>query len=316
MSDASGHLRCRPGDPGQARGPVHPRRGRARRPKRAAWRDRAAHHRRLHRADLRGHHRARAGRCGRRHRPAALGAARPAPARAASSTGCCVRCTPDDKRRRHYDDRPARRPTGDTGHAPASGWPSHAGRRRTSTCLVPPDIDEGTLDLPSPPDRCARRRYRGPHRATPTARRRTASRCTHAWPVRTPRPVRRRLPPDTTMVTGQRILDSLFPVARGGRAAMPGGFGTGKTVLQETLAKWCDADVIVYVGCGERGNEMAEVLHEFPAAGRPAHRPAADGAHGDHRQHLQHAGRRARGHHLHRRHRGRVFPRPGAATWR
>jgi V/A-type H+-transporting ATPase subunit A len=66
------------------------------------------------------------------------------------------------------------------------------------------------------------------------------------------------------MVTGQRILDSLFPIARGGRAAIPGGFGTGKTVLQETLAKWCDADVIVYVGCGERGNEMAEVLHEFP----------------------------------------------------
>jgi V/A-type H+-transporting ATPase subunit A len=84
------------------------------------------------------------------------------------------------------------------------------------------------------------------------------------WPVRVPRPVKRRLPSDTMMVTGQRILDSLFPVARGGRAAIPGGFGTGKTVLQETLAKWCDADVIVYVGCGERGNEMAEVLHEFP----------------------------------------------------
>ena len=66
------------------------------------------------------------------------------------------------------------------------------------------------------------------------------------------------------MITGQRILDTLFPVARGGRAALPGGFGTGKTVLQEALAKWCDADVIVYVGCGERGNEMAEVLDEFP----------------------------------------------------
>jgi V/A-type H+-transporting ATPase subunit A len=66
------------------------------------------------------------------------------------------------------------------------------------------------------------------------------------------------------MVTGQRILDTLFPVARGGRAALPGGFGTGKTVLQEALAKWCDADIIVYVGCGERGNEMAEVLDELP----------------------------------------------------
>ncbi|ARE40988.1 V-type ATP synthase subunit A [Rhodovulum sp. P5] len=84
------------------------------------------------------------------------------------------------------------------------------------------------------------------------------------WPIRQPRPIRRRLSPNRPMVTGQRILDSLFPVARGGKAAIPGGFGTGKTVLQETLAKWCDADIIIYVGCGERGNEMAEVLHEFP----------------------------------------------------
>ena len=86
----------------------------------------------------------------------------------------------------------------------------------------------------------------------------------HRWPVRRPRPVARRLPADEPLVTGQRILDTLFPVARGGRAAIPGGFGTGKTVLQETLAKWCHADIIVYVGCGERGNEMAEVLDEFP----------------------------------------------------
>ena len=84
------------------------------------------------------------------------------------------------------------------------------------------------------------------------------------WPIRRSRPIQRRLVPNRPMVTGQRILDSLFPVARGGKAAIPGGFGTGKTVLQETLAKWCDADIIVYVGCGERGNEMAEVLHEFP----------------------------------------------------
>ncbi len=87
---------------------------------------------------------------------------------------------------------------------------------------------------------------------------------THAWPVRRPRPALQRLPPQRPMITGQRILDTLFPVARGGRAALPGGFGTGKTILQEALAKWCDADVIVYVGCGERGNEMAEVLTEFP----------------------------------------------------
>jgi V/A-type H+-transporting ATPase subunit A len=86
----------------------------------------------------------------------------------------------------------------------------------------------------------------------------------HSWPARQPRPVQRRLPTNVPMITGQRILDTLFPVARGGRAALPGGFGTGKTVLQESLAKWCDADVIVYVGCGERGNEMAEVLDELP----------------------------------------------------
>lgn len=89
------------------------------------------------------------------------------------------------------------------------------------------------------------------------------------WPVRQARPVLERLPSDEPMITGQRILDTLFPVARGGRAALPGGFGTGKTVLQETLAKWCDADVIVYVGCGERGNEMAEVLHDFPGLTDP-----------------------------------------------
>jgi V/A-type H+-transporting ATPase subunit A len=96
----------------------------------------------------------------------------------------------------------------------------------------------------------------------------------HRWPVRLPRPVAARLPVEGPLFTGQRVLDSIFPLACGGRAAMPGGFGTGKTVLQETLAKWCDADVIVYVGCGERGNEMAGVLHEFPSledprSGRP-----------------------------------------------
>ena len=87
---------------------------------------------------------------------------------------------------------------------------------------------------------------------------------TQTWPVRRPRPVASRLPADRPMITGQRILDTLFPVARGGRAAIPGGFGTGKTVLQETFARWCDADIIIYVGCGERGNEMAGVLDEFP----------------------------------------------------
>jgi len=92
----------------------------------------------------------------------------------------------------------------------------------------------------------------------------------HFWPVRTPRPVTARLPSDEPLVTGQRILDSLFPVARGGKAAIPGGFGTGKTILLESLAKGCNADVIVYLGCGERGNEMAGVLEEFPALEDPA----------------------------------------------
>jgi V/A-type H+-transporting ATPase subunit A len=84
------------------------------------------------------------------------------------------------------------------------------------------------------------------------------------WPVRTPRPVRRRLPTHAPLVTGQRIIDSLFPVALGGKAAIPGGFGTGKTVLLEALARGCGADVIIYLGCGERGNEIAGVLEEFP----------------------------------------------------
>lgn len=85
----------------------------------------------------------------------------------------------------------------------------------------------------------------------------------HRWPVRTPRPAAQRLGADEPLLTGQRILDALFPIARGGRAAIPGGFGTGKTILLETLAKWCNADVIVYVGCGERGNEIAGVVEEF-----------------------------------------------------
>ncbi|MGB0085308.1 MAG: V-type ATP synthase subunit A [Rhodomicrobiaceae bacterium] len=132
---------------------------------------------------------------------------------------------------------------------------------RIETCLVPPDVagvveqiaaageyslTDAVLTLRRVDGRNVELHLRSP------------------WPVRQPRPVRERLPGDYPLITGQRILDTLFPVARGGRAAIPGGFGTGKTVLQETLAKWCHADVIVYVGCGERGNEMAEVLHEFP----------------------------------------------------
>ena len=83
------------------------------------------------------------------------------------------------------------------------------------------------------------------------------------WPIRTPRPCKRRLPIDRPLVTGQRIVDTVLPIAKGGTAAIPGGFGTGKTMTQHQLAKWCDADIIVYIGCGERGNEMTQVLEEF-----------------------------------------------------
>ncbi len=84
------------------------------------------------------------------------------------------------------------------------------------------------------------------------------------WPVRTPRPYALRQPPHAPLVTGQRVIDTFFPIGRGGAAAIPGGFGTGKTMTQHALAKWSDADIIVYVGCGERGNEMTDVLTEFP----------------------------------------------------
>lgn len=89
------------------------------------------------------------------------------------------------------------------------------------------------------------------------------------WPVRRPRPFRQRLDPTVPLITGQRVIDTLFPLAKGGTAIIPGGFGSGKTVLEQTLAKWADADVVVYVGCGERGNEMTEVLTVFPTLEDP-----------------------------------------------
>ncbi|MCD4800721.1 MAG: ATP synthase subunit A [Methanococcoides sp.] len=84
------------------------------------------------------------------------------------------------------------------------------------------------------------------------------------WPVRGPRPVAKKLMPTKPLITGQRILDGMFPIAKGGTAAIPGPFGSGKTVTQQQLAKWSDTDIVVYIGCGERGNEMADVLNEFP----------------------------------------------------
>ncbi len=143
----------------------------------------------------------------------------------------------------------------------------HAGRAQR--CLAPPDAS-GVVESVAPAGQiaedavvCVLRQGEG---ATSRLRQIAIS---HPWPVRVPRPVLRRLPALAPLVTGQRILDCLFPVAQGGKAAIPGGFGTGKTVLLEALAKGCNADVIVYLGCGERGNEMAGVLDEFPGLTDP-----------------------------------------------
>ncbi len=97
---------------------------------------------------------------------------------------------------------------------------------------------------------------------------------TQKWPIRIPRPTAKRFPAAQPLITGQRILDTLFPLAKGGTAAVPGGFGTGKTMTQHQIAKWSDADIIIYIGCGERGNEMTQVLEEFselidPKSGNP-----------------------------------------------
>jgi len=89
-------------------------------------------------------------------------------------------------------------------------------------------------------------------------------RMVHRWPVRLARPYLRRLMPEEPLITGQRVIDTFFPIAKGGTAGIPGGFGTGKTITQHQLSKWCDADIIVYIGCGERGNEMTGVLMDFP----------------------------------------------------
>ncbi len=136
-----------------------------------------------------------------------------------------------------------------------------AGEERAQHCLAPPTVTGEIVDVQPEGDYtddqtlCAVEDRTGQRHELSMI---------HHWPVRRPRPIAQRLAPEQPMLTGQRVLDFLFPVARGGKAALPGGFGTGKTVLQQSLAKWCDADIIVYVGCGERGNEMAEVLHEFP----------------------------------------------------
>ena len=127
------------------------------------------------------------------------------------------------------------------------------------------------------------------------------------WPVREPRPVARKMPPKETMTTGQRVLDMLFPLAMGGTACVPGPFGSGKTVVQHQLAKWANASIVVYVGCGERGNEMTDVLMEFPELKDPtrASRSWTDRAY---REHLQHTRRRPRSVGVHRHYHCGVLP--------
>jgi len=126
--------------------------------------------------------------------------------------------------------------------------------------MVPPDV-EGVLSWVAPPGEYTIDQ--------PIARLRTAKgeqdlTMLQRWPVRRPRPYRSRLSPTEPLITGQRVLDTFFPLAKGGAAAIPGGFGAGKTVAQHQIAKWSDAQVVIFIGCGERGNEMTEVLQEFP----------------------------------------------------
>jgi len=131
----------------------------------------------------------------------------------------------------------------------------------THRIMVPPSIDHGRLE-----DVVAE----GEYSIDETVARVTSDgeekelKLSQRWPVRIPRPFKRRLTSVEPLVTGQRIIDIFFPVTKGGTASIPGGFGTGKTVMLQTIAKWSDTQIIVYVGCGERGNEMAEVLEEFP----------------------------------------------------
>lgn len=130
-----------------------------------------------------------------------------------------------------------------------------------------PTIEHRVLVPPGVQGRIARIAAAGAYRVTDTIAELedgAALTMMHPWPVKQPRPVARKLPPLEPFITGQRVLDGLFPIALGGSAIVPGGFGTGKTVVEQTLAKYCNADIIVYVGCGERGNEMADVLDEFP----------------------------------------------------
>lgn len=126
--------------------------------------------------------------------------------------------------------------------------------------MVPPDVGQGTVksinegDFTVTETVCVVETQQGEQPITMLQR----------WPVRRPRPVKEKLPPSEPLITGQRVIDTFFPIAKGGTACVPGPFGSGKTVIQHQLAKWSNAEIIVYIGCGERGNEMTDVLMEFP----------------------------------------------------
>ena len=132
------------------------------------------------------------------------------------------------------------------------------------------------------------------------------------WPVRIARPYTKKYVPSRPMNSGQRIIDTLFPIAKGGTAAVPGPFGSGKTVVQHQLAKWSDVDIVIYIGCGERGNEMTDVLARVPRTEvDPKTARTADEAHGADCKHLGYAGCGARGFDLYGHHDCGVFPRYG-----
>jgi V/A-type H+-transporting ATPase subunit A len=162
---------------------------------------------------------------------------------------------PDPRRTRRWSFTPRARAGGTVGPGDLIGTVDDAGPV-AHRVLVPPGVPAGTLERLSPAGRYPDDEPVASVGGTPVA-------LTGWWPVRRPRPSRARLPGGAPLLTGQRVLDAVFPVLKGGTAAVPGGFGTGKTVLLQQIAKWCDADVIVYVGCGERGNELAEVLTDL-----------------------------------------------------
>lgn len=144
-------------------------------------------------------------------------------------------------------------------------------RAITHKCMVPPDVEGKVISAAADGDYTIDETLVTLELSDGTIKELTM---TQHWPIRVPRPVNNRFSASVPLITGQRIIDTMFPIAKGGTAAIPGGFGTGKTMSQHQIAKWSDADIIIYIGCGERGNEMTQVLEEFseltdPRSGNP-----------------------------------------------